>query len=451
MSIKLKMTLWYSSLMCLMVVIVLGTLLSVSQNIVSTDVQKMLKEVVNDGEDEIEYDEGELNIDEDLNFFEDGIYMQLYSQDGTLIDGILPSKFSEVIPFENKTVKLVTAAGKKYYIYDRILEFKKHDSLWLRGIVSATDTATTIHTMIYLLAVLLPLLAVFSIFIGYAIAKRCFAPVEKIRLAAEEISESKDLSKRINLGKGKDEVYRLAETFDGMFERLEEAFEAEKQLSSDISHELRTPVSVILSHSQYALEEEATPEEQREALSTIHRQAERMKMMIGQLLTFARLERGIDETILEEISLSELVEIICEEQEARAEKDIKLTWQVEPDLTVMADFSLMTRLVMNLVNNAYQYGRQGGYIKVSLSKQSEEMIRLSIEDNGIGIASEDQEKIWKRFYQVDASRTGRESGSMGLGLAMTAWIAKAHHGKIWVESEMGRGSCFIFEMPLKKL
>lgn len=451
MSIKLKMTLWYSSLMCLMVVIVLGTLLYVSQNIVSTDIQKMLKEIVNEGKDEIDYEDGKLVIDEDLDFFEDGIYMQLYSADAVLMEGILPSHFNESIPFENKAIRMITVSGKKYYVYDRVMEFKKHDDLWLRGIVSGTDAATTIHTMIFLLAVLLPLLAVFSCLIGYAIAKRCFAPIEKIRLAAQEISESKDLSKRIELGKGKDEVYRLAETFDGMFERLEEAFEAEKQLSSDISHELRTPVSVILAHSQYALEEDVSLAEQREILLTIYRQAEHMKRMIGQLLSFTRLERGIDQICLDELNLSELVEVICEEQKIRQEKEIKLEWNIEPDLIVSADFSLMTRLVLNLINNAYQYGKQGGFIKVSLNAKPDHKVRLSVEDNGIGIRKEEQDKIWKRFYQVDASRSKGEKGSMGLGLAMVDWIARAHQGSIKVESEPGKGSCFIFEMPLNTL
>lgn len=369
MSIKLKITLWYSVFMCLMVITVLGILLSISQNVVSTDVKKMLKEMVNEGKDEVDYEDGLLEIDDDLEYFSDGVYLQLYKEDGTWIDGMLPSYVKSEIEFQNKEVRTLQIGNHRYYIYDRLIEFKKHDNIWIRGIVSGTDAVTTIHTMIQLMTIILPLLGVLSIAIGYMIAKKSFEPIEKIRRAAIEISESKDLSKRIHLGEGKDEVYQLAATFDDMFKRLEASFEAEKQFNSDVSHELRTPVSVILANCDYALDEERTYEEQREALETVQRQASKMKTMITQLLTFARLERGIDKASLEIIDLSELVEMTCEEQVDRKEKNISLTWQVEPGLIVLADLSLMARLIINLINNAFQYGKENGHIKVELKKR----------------------------------------------------------------------------------
>lgn len=449
MSIKLKMTLWYSLFMCLMVVIVLGILLSISQNVVSTDVKKMLKETVNEGKDEVDYEDGLLEIDKDLVFFSDGIYLQLYEENGTWIDGMLPSYVKAEIAFQDKEVRTIQMGSKQYYVYDRLIEFKKHDNIWIRGIVSGTDAVTTIHTMINLMMIILPLLGVLSIAIGYMIAKKSFQPIEKIRRAAIEISESKDLSKRIHLGEGKDEVYQLAATFDDMFERLETSFEAEKQFNSDVSHELRTPVSVILAHCEYALDEESTYDEQREALETVQRQANKMKTMITQLLTFARLERGIDKASLEIIDLSELVEMTCEEQVDRKEKNISLTWQVESGLMVLADFSLMARLIINLINNAFQYGKENGHIKVELKKQGDHKVALIVSDDGIGIAKEDQEKIWKRFYQVNEARTASEKHSMGLGLSMVEWIARCHGGEISVESELQKGSIFTFTMNLE--
>lgn len=448
MSIKLKITLWYSLFMCLMVISVLGILLSISQNVVSTDVKKMLKESVNEGKDEIEYEDGLLEIDDDLDYFSDGIYLQLYHEDGTWIDGMLPSYVKSDIEFQDKEIRTIQVGSHRYYVYDRLIEFKKHDNIWIRGIVSGTDAVTTIHTMIQLMTIILPLLGILSIAIGYIIAKKSFEPIEKIRRAAIEISESKDLSKRIQLGEGKDEVYQLAATFDDMFRRLEESFEAEKQFNSDVSHELRTPLSVILANCDYALEEERTYDEQRDALETVQRQASKMKTMITQLLTFARLERGIDKAALEIIDLSELVEMTCEEQVDRKEKNISLTWQVEPGLMVLADFSLMARLIINLVNNAFQYGKESGTIRVELKKQGDHKVALSVCDDGIGIAREDQEKIWKRFYQVNEARTASEAHSMGLGLSMVEWIAKYHGGEVSVESELQKGSTFTLIMNL---
>ena len=449
MSIKLKITLWYSMFMCLMVISVLGILLSISQNVVSTDVKKMLKEMVNEGKDEVEYEDGVLEIDDDLEYFLDGVYVQLYKEDGTWIDGMLPSYVKSEIEFQDKEVRTLQTGSHRYYVYDRLIEFKKHDNIWIRGIVSGTDAVTTIHTMIKLMTIFLPLLGVLSIAIGYMIAKKSFEPIEKIRRAAIEISESKDLSKRIHLGEGKDEVYQLAATFDDMFKRLETTFEAEKQFNSDVSHELRTPVSVILANCDYALEEERTYDEQREALETVQRQANKMKTMITQLLTFARLERGIDKASLEIIDLSELVEMTCEEQVDRREKNISLTWQVEPELMVLADLSLMARLIINLINNAFQYGKENGHIKVELKKQGDHKVALIVSDDGIGIAREDQEKIWKRFYQVNEARTASEKHSMGLGLSMVEWIARYHGGEMSVESEIQKGSTFMFTMNLE--
>lgn len=449
MSIKLKITLWYSMFMCLMVISVLGILLSISQNVVSTDVKKMLKEMVNEGKDEVEYEDGVLEIDDDLEYFLDGVYVQLYKEDGTWIDGMLPSYVKSEIEFQDKEVRTLQTGSHRYYVYDRLIEFKKHDNIWIRGIVSGTDAVTTIHTMIKLMTIFLPLLGVLSIAIGYMIAKKSFEPIEKIRRAAIEISESKDLSKRIHLGEGKDEVYQLAATFDDMFKRLETTFEAERQFNSDVSHELRTPVSVILANCDYVLEEERTYDEQREALETVQRQANKMKTMITQLLTFARLERGIDKASLEIIDLSELVEMTCEEQVDRREKNISLTWQVEPELMVLADLSLMARLIINLINNAFQYGKENGHIKVELKKQGDHKVALIVSDDGIGIAREDQEKIWKRFYQVNEARTASEKHSMGLGLSMVEWIARYHGGEMSVESEIQKGSTFMFTMNLE--
>lgn len=449
MSIKLKITLWYSIFMCLMVIIVLGILLSISQNVVSTDVKKMLKERVNEGKDEVDYEDGLLEIDDDLEYFSDGIYLQIYKEDGTWIDGMLPSYVKSEIEFQDKEVRTLQTGSHRYYVYDRLIEFKKHHNIWIRGIVSGTDAVTTIHTMIKLMTITLPLLGVLSVAIGYMIAKKSFQPIERIRKAAIDISESKDLSKRIHLGEGKDEVYQLAATFDDMFERLETSFEAEKQFNSDVSHELRTPVSVILANCDYALDEERTYDEQREALETVQRQANKMKSMITQLLTFARLERGIDKASLEIINLSELVEMTCEEQIDRREKNISLTWEVEPDLIVLADVALMARLLINLINNAFQYGKENGHIKVELKKAIGHKVVLIVRDDGIGIAKEEQEKIWKRFYQVNEARTASEKHSMGLGLSMVEWIARYHGGEISVESELQKGSMFTFTMNLE--
>ena len=142
--------------------------------------------------------------------------------------------------------------------------------------------------------------------------------------------------------------------------------------------------------------------------------------------------------------------MICEEQLLQLQEGITIKWSIVSDLRVEADLSLMTRLIMNLINNAIQYGKENGQIKVTLTTSEDTYIRLTVKDDGIGIAQEEQDKIWQRFYQVNKARTSNDNGSMGIGLAMVAWITEYHKGKIGVESEIGKGSSFIFEMPLEK-
>ena len=149
---------------------------------------------------------------------------------------------------------------------------------------------------------------------GYWIAKKAFKPLEDIISTADSINEASDLSARINVPSGSNEFTRLANTFDQMFTRLEQSFEAEKQFTSDASHELRTPISVIKGACEYALKYDETPEEREETISMINRQAAKMSGLVSQLLSMTRLEQGTEKANFENINLTELVKSVCTEQ-----------------------------------------------------------------------------------------------------------------------------------------
>ncbi len=140
--------------------------------------------------------------------------------------------------------------------------------------------------------------------------------------------------------------------------------------------------------------------------------------------------------------------MICEEQAGSGKKGIRLFAEMEPGIHAMVDRTLITRLLSNLLSNAYQYGREGGNIRVTLERE-ESHILLSVADDGIGIDTADLNRIWSRFYQADPARTADESGSMGLGLAMVRQIARLHGGEVGVESTLGKGSTFTFRLPVK--
>jgi signal transduction histidine kinase len=154
------------------------------------------------------------------------------------------------------------------------------------------------------------------------------------------------------------------------------------------------------------------------------------------------LEERKESMVMERLDFSTLVEEICKDMALIQEKDITLEYEVEPSVFVKGNGELLTKLLNNLIINAYRYGVQGGHIFVTLTRMAEE-VRLSVADDGIGISEEDLEQIWNRFYQADASRGSRGAG---LGLPMVEEIAKLHKGRMTVESKIGEGSTFVFHL-----
>ncbi len=440
-SAKIRLTLFTTFLMLLMASILIGLMFSISDDIVSANSIAQLTEVVDDNSDELEFDDGKLDTD-DVDFFKKGVYTLLYSQDGEYIAGDFPEKDISTIPFADKETSEYTVDGTLYFIYDRLASVEDSRSLvWMRGVIAVDEVASATNSVLQIALFALPLFVILGGIGCYFIAKSTFRPIDKIVKTAEEISASENLSLRIDLKDGSPEIRKLSETFDKMFERLEGAFEAEKQFTSDVSHELRTPTAVILAQCEYAIGENIDLEDKEDALETVQRQALKMSNLIANLLNLIRLDRGAHKAEIEEINLSELVEELCEEQSLLAPENIKLTYDIKPNIRGFFDYAMISRLLENLISNSFRYSKEKGNAHVSLSETEAEII-LSVKDDGIGIAKENQEKIWHRFYQVDSSRTASQNGSMGLGLSMVAQIAKLHNAKISLESEEGKGSLF---------
>lgn len=448
-SIKMRVTLWYTLLMLLLSALVLGFMVFISEHIAQSDAQEALVQGVDANMEEVEYEDGELDIEGDFIYLKNGVSTLVYSQDHQLMGGYLPAGFASDEPFVDGTVRGVQSDGGQFYVYDRLVTFKKHDGVWLRGIVQADGSTGIMGTVLKAAFVLLPFIVLLASLVGYQIARNSFRPVERITRAANAISEGSDLSRRIGLGEGKDELYGLAAAFDHMFSRLEASFEEEKRFTADVSHELRTPTAVILSQCEYALAHASTQEEYRAALEAVNRQAFRMSRLISRLLAFTRLEQGVEKAEFEETDVSELMTMICEEQKSIAGKGIALWQEIEPGLHAAVDRTLITRLLDNLIANAYQYGKEKGNVWVGLRRDND-MLRITVKDDGIGIPAEHLDKIWNRFYQADPARIADEKGSAGLGLAITKQIAKLHGGDATVESTPGEGSLFIITFPIKK-
>ncbi len=424
-------------------------LFSLSGNEILTSAQMHLRERVQESADEIELEDGEFEIDSDFYSLDNNVYLALYDTGGDFLYGKVPPGLEQAPQFEDGKIQTVKSGTEQWYVYDVQYEMENGQEFYIRGVVSVTETQKEFLIAVRFAVILLPLTVILTVLIGYRLIRRTLLPVRQMTETVQEIQKDGDLSRRIGVSQdtGKDEFYQLAGTFDGMLESLEQAFRRERQFTSDVSHELRTPVSVILAQCEASLNRTDLSEEQRKEILLIRKKAGEMSQMISQLLLLSRADQGRQQLNKEEINISELTEIIVEEQKMLAQRrKIEVHTEIEPDITGYLDESFYIRMLDNLISNAVSYGKEGGNIKVTLH-QIPSGVRGTVEDDGIGISRDDQVHIWERFYRVDASRTGKEDGShSGLGLSMAKWIAQAHGGNVRVESELGKGSCFTFEL-----
>ena len=443
-SIKLKITLWYTAFMALLIILTLIVLFSISSVQVLSDARARLRNTVLQAFSEIDYEDGLLTFDDDINYLEEGVYISVYDAQGYLLYGRTPTGFSGASTLIMDQMQQVGSGQDFWYVYDYCQSVDGYGNLWIRGVASHSRSDSILRIITNAALVLLPFFVALIALGGYLITAKALRPLSAMTETARAISEGNDLTRRIRLGSGRDEVHVLAHTFDQMMERLQSSFETEKQFTSDVSHELRTPVAVILSQCEYASQEGTPSEELRGSIGVIGAQARKMSALISQLLTLARADSGKQKLQYELVNLSELAEIIVEEQSIAAEeKGITLLTDIQPEILLRADETMMMRLFINLISNSITYGKPGGHTLVTLSANEAE-ITGSVQEDGIGIPADKLDKIWQRFYQVDPARTSGSSSGSGLGLSMVKWIVQAHGGRIEVSSRLGEGSCFTF-------
>lgn len=445
-SLKLTITLWYVGILILTSFLILYAMTSLSRTILRREVEERVVTSVTDLSHQIfTTDSISAGIQPKIPehyLYNNGVQLVLYDESGNLIVGRIPYGLVENVAFEDNTLRTEKYNNKDYYIFDKIVLLNKNTA-WVRGVICLTDELTVLSLTTQYSFLFILIFVILAGVGGYFIILRAFIPVNKIRITAKEISESSDLSRRINIGPGGDEIHTLANTFDEMLNKLETSFNKEKQFTSDASHELRTPISVILTECEYGLECVEDTEEFKETLGSIHNQANKMSKLVSELLTISRMDNNRLKINFEETDISELLSFVCEEQMEIQTKNIELNQAIEPNLFANVDRLLITRLFVNLISNAYQYSDENTKILVSLFRDNENIV-FSVKDNGIGIAEEHLNKIWDRFYQVDPSRTDERNGSSGLGLSMVKWISECHKGELKVNSKLGVGSEFIF-------
>jgi two-component system phosphate regulon sensor histidine kinase PhoR len=229
--------------------------------------------------------------------------------------------------------------------------------------------------------------------------------------------------------------------------RLKKLERNREEFVANVSHELRTPLSLIKGYTETLLDgAKDNPEVSVKFLQTIDRNAERLKLLIEDLLTISELESGRLRLQLQPVALQPLVNKLCEDFKPRvSSRDVTLVNEV-PELTVNADSDRVQQVLSNLVDNAIKYGSHEGTVTIRGRAVEDGKIELCVADDGPGIPEDARERIFERFYRVDKARS-REQGGTGLGLSIVKHIVQSHGGKVWVESDLGKGSRFYFSLP----
>lgn len=332
----------------------------------------------------------------------------------------------------------------------RVLSLPYHSRAGRPGIVRLMedlgDIEETLRTLRLALLLLSPTGILLSALGGYWLSGRALAPVDRIARMAHEIEASR-LDQRLPHPGVDDEIGRLVETLNRMIERLQGSFDAMKRFTADASHELRSPLTTLRSTIDVLLDQPRTLEDHRAGLESLGEEVDRLHRIVEDLLLLARADAGRQSMTRERVNLDALVSALVESFESRAEeRGITLKSDDLAKSVVLGDEPWLIQLVGNLLDNALKFTPDGGTVEVSLGAVGP-MVRLEVADSGPGIPEGDLERIFERFYQSDPSRSrGRKSGA-GLGLAIAAWIAQSHGGRISASNRPDSGARFIVELP----
>ena len=454
-SVKVKLTILYTFFMVLATCAALAVLLSLSTREVLAGTQSRLERRVQESTENIRLEDGEMRLDSDFYSVTGDIYLSLYDEQMYFLYGKLPYGFNSSPECSDGQVRTIREDGREWFVYDLSFRLDADHTVYVRGITSITDAEESFSVTVRFALILFPAMTILMAVIGYRLTRRTLLPVRRMTGTVQQIRSDGDLSRRVGAGKSggkktRDEITILAETFDGMLQKMEEAFRRERQFTSDVSHELRTPVAVILAQCDACLADDSLSDEQKEKLELIRHKAAEMSDMISRLLFLSRADQGRQVLQKELLNVSELTQMVAEEEQALADtegKPVRILCDVQPDVHAQVDETLYIRMLSNLLSNAVFYGKENGTVTVAL-RQQENRLTGTVADDGIGIAPEDLPKIWERFYRADPSRT--EGNRSGLGLPMVRWIVQAHGGQITADSTPGEGSTFTFWLPVEK-
>jgi len=312
--------------------------------------------------------------------------------------------------------------------------------------MSLESMSGTRRRFLLVMAAVLPLAVLLAGSGGWLLARRALRPVDQMTEAARRIS-AEHLDERVHTTGTGDELDRLAATLNDMLGRLDVTFRQIRQFSADASHELQTPLTILQGELEVALRAPRTPDEYRRVLTSALEESGRIARLVEGLLLLSRADAGVLRMDHQPVDLAHLVAEVCEQSQVLAKaRGVTLDLGPLTPATIRGDHQHLRRLLVNLVDNGLKYTLAGGHVTLALHQDGAWAV-LRVADTGIGLALEEQERIFQRFYRAPAAVLRGEEGS-GLGLCIARSIVEAHGGYVQVESAEDHGSTFTVSLPL---
>ena len=466
MSIRLRLTLWYVLLLAVILIVFSGALYSILSLSLYSEVDRTLQTraaEVQRGADaalQIQSDVRQLLVrgrfflpSADV-FATPGIYVQIMTLDGTAVSR--SENLSDQTLSITSAVLDRVAQGSSIYTNSSVAKIQLRTFVAPLnaggrsiGMIVVAQSLQSVNDTLSRLATLLGFGTIggllLAFIVGAFLARRALAPIDQMTQSARSISDAGDLTQRIQQPPTRDEVGRLAATFNDMLERIEELFRAQQRILADVSHELRSPLTAIRGNLDLLRRGAFENSAERDAsLAAIDSESARMQRMVQDLLLLAQADAGVQ--IQKQVVELDTVLLDVYRQARLKAGGVKVTLGSEDQAQVMGDPDRLKQLFTNLVDNAIKYTPSGGEVTLSLVRDPQ-WVHVAVADTGAGIPEADLPKIFERFYRVDKARS-RDRGGTGLGLSIVKWIVDAHGGRIDVKSEVGKGTTFTVSLPL---
>lgn len=461
-SIKGRLVLWIFTFISVLLIIIGVSIYYKVKNAIFTSIDNSLDSKIEIVTGLLHYEEGEIEFE--LSEFVSGSYAVPRSGAyyKVLLDGEVfaasPSLADDTYDFvpdrsgmsgEDPVDVAFTAVGPG----DERVRVMKHEFDFL-GRQAAVYLAESIEESLYVierirlfLIFTVPLSILLAGLVSMFIVKRSLTPLSLFSGAVRQITHE-NLNERIEASVQTNELKDLAASFNGMLDRLQKAFEVEKRIISDASHELKTPLSVIRTQCDIILRRSRTADEYIEAVETIKESGMSMNRLVNDLLSLARLDSGL--LIPEKFSdfaFNECIEDAAALVALPAEKrGVRIITDLRSGAAVSGEKEKLTEAILNIIENAVKYNKEGGSVVISASLDDKEAM-VRIEDTGMGIAEDERDRIFERFYRADRSRS---TEGTGLGLSISKAVIEAHNGRIEVSGSPGKGSCFTVIIPAAK-